>query len=274
MGEGWGTEHPLEQMLIDPQVDQHVGVFPGDSVLMVNAAGRRIVNEKLIYHERSKIHFVRDESGGLPNHLTFLVFDDFIVRDQTSQPNKWPSPDPAEPWVISGRTVGELAAGIDARLESYGERIGAVRLAPDFAVELEATIERFNDFARQGIDEDFHRGETEVEFDWTGPSHAENDKNSTMWPLDDGPYHCIILAGSVLDTNGGPRTSPDGEVLRSDGSPIPGLYGAGNCVASPAGAGYWSGGSTLGPAAVFARHAAHHAVRQAPRSLIVTEATT
>jgi 3-oxosteroid 1-dehydrogenase len=266
MGEGWGTEHPLEQMLVDPQVDEHVGVFPGDSVLMVNAAGHRVVNEKLIYHERSKVHFERDADGGLPNHLTFLIFDDFIVDDETSQPNKWPSPDPAQPWVISGQSVAELAAAIDARLEGYGERIGNVRLADDFAAELEATVDRFNGFARAGRDDDFHRGETDVELDWTGPSHVANDQNPTMWPLDDGPYHCIILAGSVLDTNGGPPTSPAGEVLRRDGTPIPGLYGAGNCVASPAGAGYWSGGSTLGPAAVFAHHAARHIAGQDQRA--------
>jgi 3-oxosteroid 1-dehydrogenase len=253
-------------MLVDPQVDAHVGVFPGDSVLMVNAAGHRVVNEKLIYHERSKIHFERDADGGLPNHLTFLVFDDFIVDDETSQPNKWPSPDPAQPWVISGQTLADLAEAIDARLKDYGDRIGDVRLAGDFATQLEATIDRFNGFARAGRDDDFHRGETDVELDWTGPSHVANDQNPTMWPLDDGPYHCIIFAGSVLDTNGGPPTSPAGEVLRSDGTPIPGLYGAGNCVASPAGAGYWSGGSTLGPAAVFAYHAAHHIARQDQRA--------
>ena len=31
----------------------HQSVYPGDSVLLVNAAGDRVVNEKLIYHERA-----------------------------------------------------------------------------------------------------------------------------------------------------------------------------------------------------------------------------
>jgi predicted oxidoreductase len=88
-----------------------------------------------------------------------------------------------------------------------------------------------------------------------------------MWPLDDGPYHCVILAGSVLDTNGGPATTANGQVLRPDGSRVAGLYGAGNCVASAAGAGYWSGGSTLGPAAAFAYLAAAHVAAQPDRPL-------
>jgi hypothetical protein len=226
-----------------------------------------VVNEKLIYHERSKVHFERGADGGRPNHLTFLIYDDFIVDDDTSQPNKWPDPRPHQPWVISGDTLAELADAIDARLQSYGERIGNVRLEPGFHTELERTVQRWGELARSGVDEDFHRGETAVELDWTGPAHVGNDKNPTMWPLDDGPYHCVILAGSVLDTNGGPKTTAHGEVLRRDGTTIPGLYGAGNCVASAAGAGYWSGGSTLGPAATFAYLAARHVAAQPERDI-------
>jgi hypothetical protein len=225
---------------------------------MVNREGVRVVNEKQTYHERSKVHFVRDAAGDLPNHLLFLIYDDFIVEDRTSQPNKWPSPDPGEHWVISGDTLDDLAAAIAARLDRHAERTGGFTLAPGFTAGLAATVARFNAFARRGVDEDFHRGETAVELDWTGPSHRENDKNPTLWPLDDGPYHCIILAGSVLDTNGAPRVDAQGRVLRPDGSAVAGLYGVGNCVSSVAGAGYWSGGSTLGPAVTFGHLTALH----------------
>ena len=65
-----------------------------------------------------------------------------------------------------------------------------------------------------------------------------------------GPYHAIILVAGALDTKGGPRTDTAARVLRPEG-PVPGLFGAGNCVASPAGQAYWSAGATIGLALVF-----------------------
>jgi succinate dehydrogenase/fumarate reductase flavoprotein subunit len=268
MGRGWGTEHPLEILLENREMAEHIGVFPGDSYVMVNAAGVRVVNEKMIYHERAQVHYERDADGGFPNHLLFIVYDDFVAYEDSSQPNQWPSPRPGHPWVISGATLEDLVRNIGERLAGYGDRIDGIRLSEEFADRLEETIERFNGFALQGLDEDFHRGETAVELDWTGPSHAANDRNPAMYPLaDSGPYHAIIVVGSVLDTNGGPLATPDGQILGADGQPIPGLYGVGNCVASAAGEGYWSGGSTLGPAVAFAYRAAQQVVTEPSRDV-------
>jgi hypothetical protein len=66
-----------------------------------------------------------------------------------------------------------------------------------------------------------------------------------------GPYYCILLCGGTLDTCGGPVIDEVGRIMRHDGRAISGLYGAGNCVASPTGEAYWSAGSTLGPALTF-----------------------
>jgi hypothetical protein len=46
------------------------------------------------------------------------------------------------------------------------------------------------------------------------------------------------------------------------GEPIPGLYGAGNCVASASARAYWAGGATLGPFLAFAYLAANAAHRE------------
>lgn len=59
-----------------------------------------------------------------------------------------------------------------------------------------------------------------------------------------------LVAGD-LGTKGGILTDENARVLREDGSPIDGLYAAGNCSASVMGHTYPGPGSTLGPACVF-----------------------
>jgi predicted oxidoreductase len=84
--------------------------------------------------------------------------------------------------------------------------------------------------------------------------------NPTMWPISDtGPYYAALVTGGTLDTKGGPKTSPEGQVLDDMDRPIPGLYGVGNCVASASAQAYWAGGATLGPIIGFAFRAANAA---------------
>jgi predicted oxidoreductase len=66
-----------------------------------------------------------------------------------------------------------------------------------------------------------------------------------------GPYHCVILGAGAIDTKGGPLTDCDGRVLAGNGRPVPGLFGAGNCVASASGQAYWGPGCSLGLAITF-----------------------
>ena len=85
-----------------------------------------------------------------------------------------------------------------------------------------------------------------------------------MWPISgSGPYYASLVTGGTLDTKGGPRTNTEAQVLDDTGRPIPGLYGVGNCVASPTGQAYLSGGITFGPYITFGQLAAR-AVTHAP----------
>jgi hypothetical protein len=153
-------------------------------------------------------------------------------------------------------------------VRSIAGHTGGTLLADDFALQLKASVARFNDLARRGKDEDFQRGETPIEpfFHQFGPQPVLNNPhpNPTLHPLaDDGPYHAILLVAGTLDTKGGPCIDGDARVLDARNRPIAGLYGAGNCVASPTGPAYWAGGATLGPAITFGALAAEHAMRHA-----------
>src|SRR5690606_10290454 len=134
---------------------------------------------------------------------------------------------------------------------------GAIALQPDFASALEQTVQRFNGFAKTGKDEDFHRGRDKREAEWQtffSPVRKGADAKAASLPnqllhafSDAGPYYAIILAPGALDTSGGPRIDAGARVLDGAGKPIPGLFGAGNCVASPTRQAYFGGGGTIGP---------------------------
>ena len=54
-----------------------------------------------------------------------------------------------------------------------------------------------------------------------------------------------------LGTKGGLRTDERARVLRADGTPIAGLYAAGNTSAAVMGHSYAGAGATIGPAMTF-----------------------
>ena len=84
-----------------------------------------------------------------------------------------------------------------------------MRISPDFLANLKATIARFNEFARNGKDLDFHRGERGVDLLFNGNVKEEpGRKSATMWPISDqGPYYAALVTGGTLDTKGGPKTN-------------------------------------------------------------------
>jgi 3-oxosteroid 1-dehydrogenase len=130
-------------------------------------------------------------------------------------------------------------------------------------------VDRFNGFAESGVDEDFGRGSTPIQIAWGGgTTRFKTNKNPTMAPFaTKGPYYCILLGPMTLDTKGGPVTDTSARVLHVDGTVIPGLYGSGNCVASPAGQAYWSGGGTIGPALTFGYIAGNNIVKESEKAL-------
>ncbi len=267
MHSAWGAPVVLEQALAeDPALIANFSLI-GDSVLSVNKHGRRACNEKTTYNDRTQSHFTWDSSRAeYPNFLQFAILDDrtrqrFARGDAPMDHqagNFIPPLGEESPYLLRADTLPELVDALRERLAALAGRTGGVELDEDFLPRLQETIERFNGFARTGVDEDFHRGESAIELLMHGGRVDDNDlPNETMYPLAaEGPYHATILAPGSIETKGGPKVNPSMQILDGRDEPVPGLYGVGNCVASASGQAYWSGGSTWGPYVGFGRVAA------------------
>lgn len=139
-------------------------------------------------------------------------------------------------------------------LEALAEKIGVP------VAGLRASVDRFNGFARAGVDRDFQRGRTVYDRYYGDPSSKPNPNLGT---IEQGPFYAYKVMLSDLGTKGGLVTDEHARVLREDGSVIGRLYAAGNTTASVMGHTYPGPGATIGPAAVFGYLGALHAAQQA-----------
>jgi len=122
---------------------------------------------------------------------------------------------------------------------------------------LRATVERFNDGARKGVDPDFHRGDREYD-NWLGDFHRQ-DGSYTLGTIEKGPFRAMPVVPGDVGTFGGVVTDVNARVLREDGSVIEGLYATGISTASVMGRCYPGAGSSVGPSFVWGYIAAKHA---------------
>jgi 3-oxosteroid 1-dehydrogenase len=124
---------------------------------------------------------------------------------------------------------------------------------------LQATVERFNGFAKSGVDADFGRGDRGYDRFWGDP---QVKPNPNLGPIEQGPFLAAKVHLSDLGTKGGYVTDRDGAVLDVQGRPIEGLYATGNCTASLMGRYYPGPGVTLGPAMTYGYISMNHAARR------------
>lgn len=268
----WRSQVVLGEALQSRAVGWGAFVLPGDSMILVNKYGKRVVNEKRDYNDRTMAHFPYDAAHEeYPNHLLFMLFDERSI-DAFGGAFPFPANKGEQPHLIAGATWDELFGKIDSQLQQWAGQTGGVRLAPEFAATTKDSIARFNGYAKAGIDPEFHRGKYLYDREWhllfsarrQGTRQPANPHpNPVMHPFaDKGPYYCIILGPGTLDTAGGPQINANAQVLGPDDKPIPGLYAAGNCVASPTGQAYLGAGGTIGPAVTFGYIAGRNAAKE------------
>jgi 3-oxosteroid 1-dehydrogenase len=271
MNSAWNAQNPLEAVLKSPSSPNEIWQDPGDSMILVNKYGVRVTDEKRSYNDRTKIHFYWDPvEQEFPNMVMMMVYDQ-RTADLMAGNYPYPGPNDDKSIVISGQTIKELGTNIRDRVASLSSQLGIFSIADSFETNLAVTITKFNGFANSGVDSDFKRGFYKYDTTWysifsppqKGTQWPANDKpNITMYPLStQGPYYCILIGGGTLDTNGGPKINGKAQILDTKENPIPGLYGAGNCIASLM-PNYIAAGATIGNALTSGYIAGLNAVKE------------
>ncbi|WP_433526097.1 FAD-dependent oxidoreductase [Nocardia pseudovaccinii] len=230
----------------------HTGTRSG---IWVNSVGERFMNELLPYDRAGREMLRQHKETGVAHIPCHWIFDQrHIDRDSFGGD---PAVPPRPEWFESGAlrkadTIEELADLIAVPAEN-----------------LRKSIEEFNSYADQGVDEKFHRGETVwdqmaqyiVGFP-AGPvmnyvNPLDNGyPNPLVAPIDTPPYYTATVALADIGTKGGLKTDENARVLREDGEPIAGLYASGNTMAAMSGRVYPGAGTPVGSSLVFSYLAA------------------
>lgn len=145
--------------------------------LYVDATGSRFVDETEFWFTRTKKLMDRNQTGMF--YITDVKgkLDSFDALVQAGK-------------MVEGSTIEDLAG-----------KLGMTELA--------TTVERYNQLAKKGVDEDFNKD----------PEY--------MKTVEEGPFYAVAFAPITSGTFGGPVTNEKGQVIAEKGGIINGLYAAG-----------------------------------------------
>ncbi len=207
--------------------------------IVVDAEGNRYTNESASYIDFGHAMLERDQT--VPAIPSWLILDARSRRRYL-----------APALMMGAKKLRE--AGIVRTAGTIEELAGKLGMAPE---RLRSTVDRFNGFAREGVDRDFGRGHTAYDRYYGDPRVKPNPNLGT---ISKGPFVALQVVPGDLGTKGGLLTDAHARVLDTAGAPIPGLYAAGNTTASVMGRTYPGPGSTIAPAVIFGYRAARHAL--------------
>ena len=215
-------------------------------MIAVDSQGQRYLNESTSYHLFGLAMQAHDRN--VQSVPTWLVCDAGALKryglGMIRPGGKGLTPFLTDGYLKRGTTLEDLAKQLSI---------------PE--INLRTTVERFNQFADKGVDEDFKRGTTDYQrangdATWTGP-------NPCLGALRQGPFYAIALYPGDIGAATGLLTDTDARVLNANGQAIDGLYACGNDMHSIMGGVYPAPGITIGPGVTFGYLAAKHAVKRA-----------
>ncbi|MBI1179706.1 MAG: FAD-dependent oxidoreductase [Alphaproteobacteria bacterium] len=222
-------------------------IFQGErarpGAIMVNRKGRRFTNEAANYNAFGAAFHVQDVT-----HFEYVNLPCWSICDQAC----------IDTYGFIRTTPGEPVLDFVTRADSLAELAGKLGIPAD---ALEETVARWNASVEAGGDPDFGRGDS-AQDNWWGDATKRGLKEATLGKLTKPPFYAVEVASGSLGTKGGPKTDTQARVLDLDGAPIPGLYAAGNVMASAMGMTYGGAGGTLGPGMVFGYLAGRHAAER------------
>ncbi|KRQ16466.1 FAD-dependent oxidoreductase [Bradyrhizobium manausense] len=209
-------------------------------VIAVMRDGKRFANEGNSYHDFVQAMIKAARPG--EEIAAYLVCDHKTLR-KYGLGCVPPFPMPlghhlASGYLMRGDTLEALAAkaGIDAK--GFAE-----------------TVRQFNATAPLGQDPAFGKGSKAYN---RYQGDALHGPNPCVAPIENGPFYAIKMVTGDLGTYAGIVTDENARALDAEGRVIPGLYAAGNDMASIMGGNYPGAGITLGPALTFGYIAGRH----------------
>ncbi|WP_298600167.1 FAD-dependent oxidoreductase, partial [uncultured Zoogloea sp.] len=192
--------------------------FPG--AIVVNGLGRRFVNEAAPYLEFVDSMYKDNAATGGRSIPAWVIFDAHFRFNYAMGPlmpgQVMPDSRLRKEWLNS---VYWKADTLDALAGQIG--VDAAGLA--------TTVAQMNEYARTGIDTDFARGGNVFDR-YYGDVNVK--PNPCLAPIAKGPFYAMRLDAGDIGTKGGLLTNAHAQVVRPDGSAIPGLYAIGNTSAS------------------------------------------
>lgn len=221
-------------MLTPDFVRQFEGYQPGWLVL-VNKHGKRFVDETLPYGLMDGVVQAQ------PDAVVYAIFDDAAKNavapgDPAAYRLQIASlPDRPSPNWDREMIDRQIAAGKVQRAESL-ELLAELLGLP--AAALAGTARRYNDSVDRGADLDFGK------------------PGKFLRPLASGPFYGVELRlATICLTSTGLQTDDEGRVLGTSGSPIEGLFAAGECTGGTLGDRYVGTGNSWINCVVFGRAA-------------------
>ncbi|WP_342533263.1 FAD-dependent oxidoreductase [Lysinibacillus sp. FSL K6-0057] len=237
MDKVWGAPS-----VIDPQ--GHPFFLVADrgvpNMMVVDSTGQRFVNEAAPYHEFVDTMYKHQEATKQAVPSWILI--DASAKSRYIFTGLFPGQVFPKSWFEHGvaksaETIEELARQMDVPAES-----------------LVATVNRFNDFARNGHDDDFYRGDSAYDNYYGDPTLP----NPNLAEIKKAPFYALRLYPGDIGTKGGLVVDEYARVIKEDGQPIEGLYASGNCSASIMGETYPGPGATIGPGMTLSYVATAH----------------